>query len=202
MRLMPGRMHEVELVEAADEPRTPARPGPSTKGIQPRSWVRRRAPWLVTAAALVVGSLAVTQLVLDHREDARVAALAGIPGVLPPVDESIGVLWRADAELAPVIRSGALVDGVLVGGMQDPAGAAVIVGLDPATGEVAWRTPVDLPTPQPTPTSASAELWISCTGVQHGPSHVAACTSQQYGEGVQGIPPSAVWCSTPSPATC
>jgi putative pyrroloquinoline-quinone binding quinoprotein len=114
------------------------------------------------------------------------------------VDASIGVLWRADTELAPVIQSGAVVDGVLVGGTQDAAGAAVLVGLDPDTGEVAWRTPVDLPTPQPTPTSASLELWISCSSVQHGESHVAACTSQQYGEGVQGIPPSAVWVLDPA----
>ena len=214
MRLMPGRMHEVELVEAADEPAR-SRPGsnvhepldladpadvdPSDDVAAARTWVRRHAPWLVASVAVVVGSLAVTQLVLDHREDARVAALAAIPGVVPPVDESIGVLWRADPELAPALRSGAVVDGLLVGGAQDGSRDPVIIGLDPSTGDVAWRTPVELPTtPQATPTSVSPELWISCSAVQHGESQVAACTAQQFGADVAGIPPSSVWVLDPA----
>lgn len=209
MRLMPGRMREVELVEVLDEP------GRSRPGVDPssdqrvavglpddvrtaRTWVRRHAPWLVATAALVVGSLVVTQVVLDRREDARVAALAAIPGVVPPVDASIGVLWRAEPELATVLRSGAVVDGVLVGGVQDASGASTVVGLDPDTGVVAWRTPLDLPTPQPTPTSAWPEQWISCTPVARGPAQVAACVSQQVGEGVEGIPPSSVWVLDPA----
>lgn len=208
MRLMPGRMREVELVEVMDEPgRSPSgsdRPPdqPVAAGLPDdvrtaRTWVRRRAPWLVATAALVVGSLVVTQVVLDRREDARVAALAEIPGVVPPVDASIGVLWRADPELATALRSGAMVDGVLVGGVQDASGASTIVGLDPDTGVVAWRTPLDLPTPQPTPTSAWPEQWISCTAVPRGTAHVAACVSQQVGQGVVGIPPSSVWVLDP-----
>ena len=163
-----------------------------------RTWVRRHARWLVASVAVVVGSLAVTQVVLDHREAARVAALAAIPGVVPPVDASIGVLWRADPELAPVLRSGAMVDGVLVGGTQDATGAPAIVGLDPDTGAVAWRTPVDLPTPQPTPTSASPELWISCSEraarrVARGRVHRPAVR-----RGGPGIPPSSVWVLDPA----
>lgn len=206
---MPGRMREVELVEVAGEPGR-SRPGLDRPPDQQaavelpddvraaRTWVRRHAPWLVATAALVVASLVVTQAVLDRREDARVAALAAIPGVLPPVDASIGVLWLADPELAAALRSGAMVDGVLVGGVQDASGASAIVGLDPDTGVVAWRTPLDLPTPQPTPSSASPELWISCTPVARGSVHVAACTSQQVGEGVVGIPPSSVWVLDPA----
>ncbi|WP_157453899.1 PQQ-binding-like beta-propeller repeat protein [Cellulomonas sp. Root485] len=208
---MPGRMREVELVEAVDElEQGRSRPGPrvpepllevedvSDDVLAARTWVRRHAPWLVASVALVIGSLAVTQLVLDHREDARVAALAAIPGIVPPVDASIGVLWRAGPELAPVLQSGAVVDDRLVGGVQDASGNPVIVGLDPGTGAVAWRTPVDLPTPQPTPTSASPELWISCSAVPHGESQVAACVSQQFGEEVRGIPPSSVWVIDPA----
>ena len=171
--------------------------------VAARTWVRRHAPWLVASVALVVGSLATTQLVLDHREDARVAALAAIPGVVPPVDASIGVLWRADAELAPVIRSGAVVDGVLVGGTQDATGAAVIVGLDPGTGEVAWRTPVDAADAAADPdqrVGGALDLLQQRAARQ---SHVAACTSQQYGEGVSGHPAvGRPGCSTPRTATC
>ncbi|WP_156374152.1 PQQ-binding-like beta-propeller repeat protein [Cellulomonas sp. Leaf334] len=202
---MPGRMREVELVEVVDE-RAPARQAPDQPvAAEPpddvraaRTWVRRHAPWLVASAALVVGSLVVTQVVLDRREDARVAALAAVPGVVPPVDASIGVLWRADPELATALRSGAVVDGVLVGGVQDESGASAVVGLDPDTGVVAWRTPLDLPTPQPTPTSAWPEQWISCTPVARGTAHVVACVSQQVGEGVEGIPPSSVWVLDPA----
>ncbi|WP_456786733.1 outer membrane protein assembly factor BamB family protein [Cellulomonas sp. P5_C5] len=214
---MPGRMREVELVEAVDElERTRPRPGiplapaepvrdPGDDVLAARTWVRRHAPWLVASAAVVVGSLAVTQVVLDRREDARVAALAAVPGIVPPIDSSVGVLWWADPELAPALQSGAVVDGLLVGGVQDASGDPVIVGLDPGTGRVAWRTPVDLPTPQPTPTSASPELWISCAAVPRTDAGddepVAACISQQYGEGVEGIPRSSVWVLDPAAGT-
>ncbi|GEL99541.1 outer membrane protein assembly factor BamB family protein [Cellulomonas terrae] len=202
---MPGRMREVELVEVVDEPGR-SRPGPDLPPATEvpddvrtaRTWVRRNAPWLVATAAALVGCLVVTQVVLDRREDARVAALAAIPGVVPPVDASIGVLWLAGPELAPALRSGAMVDGVLVGGVQEESGASTIVGLDPDTGVVAWRTPLDLPTPQPTPSSAWPEQWISCTPVARGSAHVAACVSQQVGEGVQGIPPTSVWVLDPA----
>ena len=221
MRLMPGRMREVELVEAADEPvlsRSAPDPAPWPLAarrmsleldddpgderpddvLTARTWLRRHARWIGGAVAVVVGTLVVTQVTLDHREATRVAALAAIPGVVPPVDASIGVLWRADPLLAPALRSGAMVDGVLVGGTQDATGAPAIVGLDPDTGVVAWRTPVDLPTPQPTPTSASPELWMSCNDLPRDGSHVAACIAQQVGEEVRGIPSSSVWVLDPS----
>jgi outer membrane protein assembly factor BamB len=147
---------------------------------------------------VLVASLVATQVALDRREAARLAELAAIPGVLPPADPSIGVIWRADPQVATALQSGAMVGDVLVGGIQDPAGAPSIIGLDPATGVVAWTTPVDLPTPQPTPTSSSPTLWITCSAVPHGDAPVAVCVSQQYGEDVQGIPPSAVWVLDPA----
>ncbi|WP_421732276.1 PQQ-binding-like beta-propeller repeat protein [Cellulomonas sp.] len=211
---MPGRMHQVELVEAADEPvRSPSARVPGGRVdvaldedaperrtddvLAARTWLRRHARTLVPTAAVLAATLLVTQLVIDRREAARLAALAAIPGVVPPADSSIGVIWRAEARLAAALQSGAMVDGVLVGGIQDADGAPSVVGLDPDTGAVAWITPVDLPTPQPTPTSSSPELWIACSAVRHEGSHVAACVSQQYGEGVQGIPSSAVWVLDP-----
>lgn len=205
---MPGRMREVELVEAADEPGRSRSGAPADQRLADeagddvlvaRTWVRRRTPWLVTAVAVVVGSLAVTQLVLDHREDARVAALADVPGVVPPVDASVGVLWVADPVLAQALQSGALVDGLVVGGTQDETGASMVLGLDPDTGAVAWRTPVDLPVPRPGPDDVAPEVWISCTPVPHGGSPVVGCVAQQYGEDVEGrIPPSLVWVLDPA----
>ncbi|MBO3100748.1 outer membrane protein assembly factor BamB family protein [Cellulomonas fengjieae] len=220
---MPGRMHEVELVEDRDE-RAPARPGPPTDRRPPlrrsgrvvdveldeggpdeqrdavraaRTWLRRRARWLLPAVAVTLGALLATQLVVNQREASRLAELAAIPGVVPPADPSIGVLWRADPGLGSVLRSGTLVDGLLVGGTQDDAGAAQIVGLDPDTGTVAWRTPVDLPAPQPAWTTSAPELWITCTTVPRGSDPVVGCTSHEFGEGVGGVPPSSVWVLDP-----
>lgn len=214
MRNMPGRMHQVELVETVDEPVRSSTAGVPGRRVAvalddaapverpddvlaARTWLRRHARSLVPTAAVLAATLLVTQLVIDRRESARLAALAAIPGVVPPADASIGVIWRADPQLAAALQSGAMVDGVLVGGIQAADGAPSIVGLDPDTGVVAWATPVDLPTPQPTPTSSSPELWISCSAIRHGGAHLAACVSQQYGEDVQGIPPSSVWILDP-----
>ena len=199
MRLMPGPMREVELVEVVDEPGR-SRSGPPTQTwtqveddpaddvLAARTWLRRHARWLVASVALVVGVLAVTELVLDRREDARTAALAAVPGVVPPVDPTIGVLWRADPELALALRSGTVVDGLLVGGTQDASGAPAIVGLDPDTGRVVWRTPVELPVPASTGASAPQELWIACTPVRSDGSDLTACTAQRYGDGRRGRP--------------
>lgn len=211
MRNMPGRMHQVELVEVVDEPVRSSSAGrrvdvaldedaPAARAddvLAARTWLRRHARTLVPTAAVLTAALLVTQLVIDRREAARLAALAAIPGVVPPADSSIGVIWRADPQLATALQSGAMVAGVLVGGIQDADGAPSIVGLDPDTGAVAWTTPVDLPTPQPTPTSSSPELWTSCSSLLYEGPPVAACVAQQYGEGVQGNPPSSVWILDP-----
>jgi len=214
VRKMPGRMHQVELVETVDEPVRSSSSGLPGRRVDvaldedaraqgpddvlaARTWLRRHARTLLSTAAVLVATLVLTQLVIDRREAARLATLAAIPGVVPPADSSIGVIWRADPRLAAALQSGAMVDGVLVGGIQDADGAPSVVGLDPDTGAVAWATPVHLPTPQPTPTSASPELWTACSPVRHAGSPVAACVSQQYGEGVQGIPASSLWILDP-----
>lgn len=218
MRLMPGRMHEVELVEAADEPAR-SRPAPSPSLTRPadhvdvelddvdgaprddadrrvdaaRTWLRRHARWLVPVAAVAVVALVGTQVVADQREAARVAALAAIPGVVPPADSSIGVLWRADPRLAAALQSGSVVDGTFVGGTQSADGALSIVGLDPDTGVIAWTTPVDTLTPPRPTVGTSPSVWVSCTPVAHGGSPVAACITQQYGAvEALGVPESTI----------
>ncbi|MET0788715.1 MAG: PQQ-binding-like beta-propeller repeat protein [Cellulomonas sp.] len=223
---MPGRMHEVELVEAADEPARsrsapapePRRPSWSGRPGQrvdvelddelesrelhdadlhvdaARTWLRRHARWLVPVAAVLAVALVGTQVVMNHREAARLAALAAIPGVVPPADASIGVLWRADPRTANVLQSGSVVGGRLVGGTQDESGALSIVGLDPDTGTVAWATPVDLPTAPEATVGATPSVWVACTPVTHGEGSVAACIAQRYGgdDVVLGVPESTV----------
>jgi outer membrane protein assembly factor BamB len=213
---MPGRMHEVELVEAADEPAR-SRAAPSwapgaadhvdvqiddddrapdqvdAHVLAARTWLRRHARWLVPVAAGAVLALVGTQVVVNQREAARVAALADIPGVVPPADPSIGVLWRADPRLGAALRSGSVVDGTLVGGTQAPDGALSVVGLDPDTGAIAWTTPIDLPTPPQPTVGSSPSVWVSCTTVAHGGSPVAACIAQPYGgDAVLGVPGSTI----------
>ena len=218
-------MHEVELVEVDDEPaRSRAAPAPGAPGLrrtgprvdveldeegldeQPddafvaaaRTWLRTHARWLVPAAVVLVGTLVVTQLTLDHREAARLAALAAIPGVVPPTDPSIGVIWRADPRVAAVLRSGSVVQGTLVGGLQDESGTPSIVGLDPDTGVVSWSTPVTLPSADPTAPDGSSELWITCSAVPHGRSPVAACIAQQIGQDVLDTNVTSVWVLDPT----
>ncbi|WP_456825389.1 outer membrane protein assembly factor BamB family protein [Cellulomonas sp. P5_E12] len=227
---MPGRMHEVELVEAADEParsRSASRPRTWTPRaaqhvdveldddvdarerddtdrhvLAARSWLRRHGRWLVPVAAGLAVALVATQVTMNHREAVRLAALAAIPGVVPPADASIDVLWRADARLGAALRSGSVVSGTLVGGVQDASGALSLVGLDPDTGAQAWKTPVGLPDPPQPTVGTSPSVWVSCTAVPHGGTPVAACLGQLYGdEAVVGVPGSSVWVLDPADGT-
>src|SRR5450830_675384 len=92
----------MQPVELSDELSDGAEPeatgsGAITDPAAARRWARRRRWALAVAATLVVG-LVGTQVVLDARERAHLAHLATVPGVLAPVDKSIGTLWStADA---------------------------------------------------------------------------------------------------------
>ncbi|MEZ0446789.1 PQQ-binding-like beta-propeller repeat protein [Cellulomonas sp. ICMP 17802] len=217
---MSGRMHQVELVEAPDEPersRSASRPAAPSSHVDveldddadapdrtdadqhllaARGWLRRHARWLVPVSAGLVLALVTTQLVVNHRESARLAALAAIPGVVPPADPSIGVVWRADPLLARAVQTGAVVDGTLVGGLQDQAGVLSLVGLDPDTGATTWTTAVDQPAPATS--DGGGSLWVTCSAVPHGDSSVALCVAQQPGDGGQGNPDASVWVVDPA----
>ena len=167
-----------------------------------RSWLRRHGRWLVPVAAGLAVALVATQVTMNHREAVRLAALAAIPGVVPPADASIDVLWRADARLGAALRSGSVVSGTLVGGVQDASGALSLVGLDPDTGAQAWKTPVGLPDPPQPTVGTSPSVWVSCTAVPHGGTPVAACLGQLYGDdAVVGVPGSSVWVLDPVDGT-
>ncbi|WP_028050672.1 PQQ-binding-like beta-propeller repeat protein [Cellulomonas sp. URHD0024] len=196
---MTGRMREVELVDDVDVhvPAAPARGAPSAAPAA-RSWPRRHALWLVPALVLAVLGLVGTQSVLDARERNRIAALAEVPGVVPPASSDIGVIWRAPPELGTVMQGGAMVDGLMVGGAADDAGLVRVVALDPDTGATRWATPVTLPRLHPQPDGVIPSAWISCKAVQHVGRPLAGCASVQYGQNIVGLPDSTIWVLDPS----
>src|SRR4051812_46351266 len=75
-------LREVELVEDDDL-------APAPDGRPARLRVPRR--WLVAGAAVAVVAAGLNQWVSTSREDAAVARLAGVPGVLAPVDGTLTV---------------------------------------------------------------------------------------------------------------
>ncbi|WP_203757570.1 outer membrane protein assembly factor BamB family protein [Cellulomonas chitinilytica] len=85
-------LQDVELVEAEDD-LAEAPPGAPTGPPTARS-ARRR--WLVAGALLTVAvvAVAVNQRASTASEDAAVARLAKVPGVLAPVDDSLQVVRR------------------------------------------------------------------------------------------------------------
>lgn len=193
---MTGRMREVELVDEIDVHVTAAPSDGSAPG--PRSWPRRHALWLVPVAVVAVLGLVGAQSVLDARERSRIAALADVPGVIPPTGPDIGVIWRAPPELGAVMQGGSMVDGLMVGGATDDDGGVRVVALDPDTGETRWTTPVSLPVPNPQPDGTQPSTWVSCSEIPRDDGPLAACLSQQYGENVVGLPDTTIWVLDPS----
>ncbi|WP_456788562.1 outer membrane protein assembly factor BamB family protein [Cellulomonas sp. P5_C5] len=113
--------------------------GGETRPEEPERRHRSRR-WLLVPAAVVVALLG-TQLVVEARERAAVAALAQVPGVVRPVDEDVRIVWTQDAggsELWPGLPG----DGVLVGLQRTSDGSQELVAVDELTGEPRWTTPL------------------------------------------------------------
>ncbi|WP_028050673.1 PQQ-binding-like beta-propeller repeat protein [Cellulomonas sp. URHD0024] len=196
---MADRMREVELVEAVDESATlPA--GPEAGGAVPagRSWARRHARWLVPSVVVALLALVGTQLVADAREQSRLEALAAIPGVVRPTGPDIGVIWRADPDLATVMQGGTSVDGLLIGGKASSDHGIDLVALSIDTGEVRWTTPVQVPAAHVTPDGGRPTSGVGCVPVEHGDRSLVGCVSQQYGDDIVGLPESGVWAVDPA----
>lgn len=123
-----GGMAEVELDEHDDAPvDEPVR--------------RRRSRRWVLVPVLVVVALVGTQVVVELRDRAAVAALAQVPGVVRPVGEDVRILWTLDAgrsELWPGVPG----DGVLVGLQREPDESQALVAVDERTGEPRWSAPL------------------------------------------------------------
>jgi outer membrane protein assembly factor BamB len=152
-------MREVELVELLDEadpaadsgdrddaprpPLAPSRWGPAAGG--------RTRNALLLVLAVVLAITGVVAVVSERREAARLRALADVPGVLAPLSGPPQELWRTDGWPMARIHE---VDGRLVVVMRTRAHGLDAVALDPATGEVVWRTPL--------PSDAPGEAWADC----------------------------------------
>lgn len=82
-----GELQQVELLD----PTVPEEPVAAARRD-------RRRLWLIVAVAVVAVGLGGTQWVLTARENAAVARLAQVPGVLAPVDDTLEVVRRLAPE--------------------------------------------------------------------------------------------------------
>src|SRR5450830_22513 len=140
-------MQPVELSDPTDpDGAGPDAPGSSEHGgadARPR-WSRGRRWALAVLAALVVG-LVSTQMVLDARERARLAHLATVPGVLAPLDASVGALWSTDDGATLSALDGGSVGDLRVGGYVDELGQRSVRAVRTRTGQVVWSTVLNGP---------------------------------------------------------
>lgn len=129
----------VELVESDEhdehDERTHAAAGETVHGERhPR---RRRALWWTGVGVLVllVGTVAVVNVLEAQRAADRRAELAELPWVLPPMGAELEELWRVDAGWVV----GETATAILV---AHPASGGVRA-VDPLTGEVLWEVPAE-----------------------------------------------------------
>lgn len=148
MRRSRDAMQDVELVDvASDLPLTPAADDPGAAAAHARRLARRRRlvrRWW-PLPVVVAGALVGTQLVVDAREQDRVAARQEVPGVLRTVDPGLPAAGRYDQTVASVLLSGVEVGDLRVGVTSPPwDGARELAALDPE-GEQVWSTSLEDP---------------------------------------------------------
>ena len=139
-------MQDVELVDVAtDLPLAPDAVDPEAEAAHARRVARRRRVlrrWWPAPVAVAV-AVAGTQLVLDAREDGRVAARQEVTGVLRSVEPGLPTARRYAQETASVVLSGIPVGDLRVGVASPPWDAArELVALD-ATGTQVWSTSLE-----------------------------------------------------------
>lgn len=143
MARRPGRQ-DVELVDddldddrAHDRASRTAEPGDGP--AHPRR--RRRTVAAAAVVALVVGGAVTAQVVQDHREDARLAALADLPDVARPVDDRLRVLWTDEDRRMWNVDLRTPDDLLVTRRLADaPSLAISVAGVDARTGAVVWET--------------------------------------------------------------
>ena len=129
-----GPTRRMQQVEVVDDDRLVAAADPPRTAGHGRRW----GAVLLVVTLVLVGA----QLLLAARDRAATARLAQLPGVLPPVEADVGVLWRvADADQA-VLTEGAQIAGLLVGVRTGADGTQSAVALDPRTGADRWTVPL------------------------------------------------------------
>ncbi|TQL02170.1 PQQ-binding-like beta-propeller repeat protein [Cellulomonas sp. SLBN-39] len=154
-----GRV-EVELVED-DADGGPGAPGPRPDGEPARATARRAGaavgsaarglrrrfrPWWLVPPLVLALALGAAQHVTDARERERLAALAHVPGVLPPLDGPLAPVWTSspDGDAWPF----AVTDEAVLVERYALAGPTSVDALDVATGELLWSAPLPSAVPQ------------------------------------------------------
>ncbi|NKY09899.1 PQQ-binding-like beta-propeller repeat protein [Cellulomonas hominis] len=138
---MSGRMGEVELVEqAGDAPAGAQDDGLAARRSRALRLVRRWWP----VPVLVLAGVVAWQLVSDAREQERLERLRATPGVLDEtVTEPLEAREWGTPDTVDVLFGGVgTVHGDVVGVVYPTTRRADVVGLDPTTGEEAWRIPI------------------------------------------------------------
>ncbi|WP_456823654.1 outer membrane protein assembly factor BamB family protein [Cellulomonas sp. P5_E12] len=126
-----GSMQEVDLVDgAADDEPDPA-PGRS-----------RWRWWAVGAAAVAVLALGGTQWVIDQRDAAAVARLARVPGVVPPLGDSLRVVRSLSQDEATSLWSGIDTGEASASLVVAADGSQTFTAVDERTGKTVWSTPL------------------------------------------------------------
>ncbi|WP_454850510.1 outer membrane protein assembly factor BamB family protein [Promicromonospora soli] len=160
--------------------------GPSLLSGLPRP---SRRTWVIAAA--VVAAVAVTTVSVDLVRDHRRAELmrtssVGVASLADPPEETWSVPFdvaagrdsgaRMDQQLVvmdgllvmPPVSTGSSPDGSVTGVFEAPPGFTDIVAVDPGSGEVAWRVPVEK-SPVCGPTGYDASISTELLVCVHGP---------------------------------
>lgn len=165
-----GRSDPSDPASAERDDRDPPVDPPVDPRADRRRHTHRMRRWWPATAGLVLLLLVVVNTALDSRsERARVAALAGVNGILTPLEGPIAEQWRTGIEPRAGLAESA---GVLVGLDRGRDGRVDVVGLDPATGEEMWRREARPAGP--------IEGWANCAAPDAtdppGPAPVVVCT--------------------------
>ncbi|WP_082573593.1 PQQ-binding-like beta-propeller repeat protein [Cellulomonas sp. Root137] len=137
-----GGMQEVELLDG-DEPGIEAGLEPGSE--QPEAPVRGRRGlrWVVAGGVAVALSLAGTQWVVDARENAAIARLSEVPGVVPAFGDELTVARALPPGEVSSLWSGIeSVGGATASLVVAEDGSQAFAAVDQRTGETVWSTPL------------------------------------------------------------
>src|SRR6478736_6759611 len=124
-------MQEVDLVDGAADGEPDAAPGRS-----------RWRWWAVGMAAVAVLALGGTQWVIDQRDAAAVARLARLPGVAPPLGDSLRVVRSLSQDEATSLWDGIDTGEASASLVVAADGSQSFTAVDKRTGKVVWSTPL------------------------------------------------------------
>ena len=152
-----GVTQEVELLDDDAEASRPARPSlDAVRAAGGAGAGRRRSCWSLVGA----------QWVVDAREDAAVARLAAVPGVLAPLGDELEVVRALDEEESrPCWARSRCADGTTANLRVGEDGSQAFTATELRTGEVVWSTPLL----GPNAARAAGRLSSSAAGASRSP---------------------------------